>query len=384
MKSKKTHMTTIVEFITRKYKIGDHGSLNVKALQGLQNEYLIAEIRKKPLHSILFNCLEDTNVDVTESSAWLTYGNISPRSEASFCLLQDRNFLFGAGETNCKHCNSAKKTVDHLATRCGRMLNSDYLRRHNEVVRCIHLHLCRQYGIKRSKRLKTHSVQSIVANEAVEIRVDNTISTDTHVHNNKPDIFVWDKIKNTITLIEIGITSQQIFKKVEVEKSHKYDLLASELALIHKAKVNIVPIVLTWDAIVSKYYKQYQNSLKIEYPVRAYIQTILMKKTLESMCIDYKHGMMSQEDDGFEENITFLDNNINQKLDETDLMTGAFEKESYSYNNINREEERWNYELEPDESRLIREKKNDPLDCLKEVWRPVKVVRVGAKRRMVY
>ncbi|XP_029656213.1 uncharacterized protein LOC115230138 [Octopus sinensis] len=266
-------MATIVEFITRKYKIGDHGSLNVKALQGLQNEYLIAEIRKKPLHSILFNCLEDTNVDVTEFSAWLTYGNIFPRSEASFCLLQDRNFLFGAGETNCKHCNSAKKTVDHLATRCGRMLNSDYLRR---------------YGIKKSKRLKTHSVQSIVANEAVEIRVDATISTDTHVHNNKPDIFVWDKIKNTITLIEIGITSQQILKKVEVEKSHKYDLLASELALIHKAKVNIVPIVLTWDAIVSKYYKQYQNGLKIEYPVRAYIQTIIMKKTLESMCIDYK------------------------------------------------------------------------------------------------
>ncbi|XP_029655134.1 innexin-11-like [Octopus sinensis] len=77
---------------------------------------------------------------------------------------------------------------------------------------------------------------------------------------------------------------------------------------------------------------------------------------------------MSQEDDGFEENITFLDNNINQKLDETDLMTGTFEKESYSYNNINREEERWNYELEPDESRLIREKKNDPLDCLKEIF----------------
>ncbi|KAI5175867.1 hypothetical protein PAEPH01_2200, partial [Pancytospora epiphaga] len=39
----------------------------------------------------------------------------------------------------CPHCKKRSKTVDHLATQCDRMLYHDYTRRHNEVVRCIHL-----------------------------------------------------------------------------------------------------------------------------------------------------------------------------------------------------------------------------------------------------
>ncbi|KAI5169570.1 hypothetical protein PAEPH01_0822 [Pancytospora epiphaga] len=41
----------------------------------------------------------------------------------------------------CPHCKKCSKTVDHLATQCDRMLYHDYTRRHNEVVRCIHLDL---------------------------------------------------------------------------------------------------------------------------------------------------------------------------------------------------------------------------------------------------
>ncbi|XP_029657447.1 uncharacterized protein LOC115231605 [Octopus sinensis] len=163
------------------------------------------------------------------------------------------------------------------------MLNSSYLRRHNEVVKCLHLHLCCQYGIRKTKKLKIHSVQSVVANEVVEIRLDTTIPTDTAVSNNKPDIFVHDKIKNTITLIEVGITSQNCLKQVEVEKFHKYDFLANELGVIHRAKVKIIPVVLTWDGIVSRFFKSHLDSIAVEDRVKAYIQTLVLRKTLESM-----------------------------------------------------------------------------------------------------
>ena len=43
----------------------------------------------------------------------------------------------------------------------------------------------------------------------------------------------------------------------------KYDLLANELALIHKAKVNIVPIVMTWDGIVTNYHRKYLKEIGI-------------------------------------------------------------------------------------------------------------------------
>ncbi|XP_029655769.1 uncharacterized protein LOC115229584 [Octopus sinensis] len=191
----------------------------------------------------------------------------------------------------CSHCKKCKKTIDHLATQCGKMLNSDYLRRHNEVVKCIHLHLCRTYGIKRGSKLKTHSVQSMISTQNVEIRVDMSIMTETKVQSNKPDIFVYDKTKQEITLIEVGITSQDRLKQVEIEKFHKYDLLANELSILYDAKVKIIPVVLTWDGVVSRYFKNYMDKLSIEKATRTYIQSVVLKRTLESMVVEHRHGV---------------------------------------------------------------------------------------------
>ncbi|TBU20794.1 hypothetical protein CWI38_0022p0140, partial [Hamiltosporidium tvaerminnensis] len=144
-------------------------------------------------------------VSVSDSSRWLKRGNIRPRNEAVFCYIQDRNVFWGADGV-CQHCGKSGKTVDHLATRCEKMLGHDYTRRHNEVVRCLHLLLLNRYKFKSSKRIRSHSVQEILDNEYAEIRVDTRIKTDVKIRNNRPDIFILDKKKNKITLIEVGIT----------------------------------------------------------------------------------------------------------------------------------------------------------------------------------
>ncbi|KAL6120643.1 hypothetical protein NUSPORA_02590 [Nucleospora cyclopteri] len=137
------------------------------------------------------------------------------------------------------------KTIDHLTIRCDKTLAFDYTRRHNEIIRCIHLLMCLRYGLKSSKKICNHSVQEIVCNEDVEIRVDNRIKTNVKIHCNKPDLFIHDKRKNLITLIEVGITSQDNLQTAETKKLKKLDLLANELNLIYKCKVEIIPFVLT-------------------------------------------------------------------------------------------------------------------------------------------
>ncbi|KAL6120431.1 hypothetical protein NUSPORA_02843 [Nucleospora cyclopteri] len=113
--------------------------------------------------------------------------------------------------------------------------------------------MCLRYGLKSSKKICNHSVQEIVCNEDVEIRVDNRIKTNVKIQCNKPDLFIHDKRKNLITLIEVGITSQDNLQTVETEKLKKYGLLANELSLIYKCKVEIIPFVLTWDGVITKY-----------------------------------------------------------------------------------------------------------------------------------
>ncbi|TBU11283.1 hypothetical protein CWI38_1283p0010, partial [Hamiltosporidium tvaerminnensis] len=234
-----------------------------KSLEEAQLAKLYNEIEKRKLHSKLYNARKNELVSVSDSSRWLKRGNIRLRNEAVFCYIQDRN-VFWRADGMCQHCGKSGKTVDHLATRCEKMLDHDYTRRHNEVVRCF----------KSSKRIRSHSVQEILDNEYPEIRVDTRIKTDVTIRNNRPDIFILDKKKNKITLIE-------------------YDLLANELDLIYKCSVEIIPYVMNWDGIVTKYYKSHLKRLEIPMNVEAYIQSIVLKKTVETISFDRRRGLES-------------------------------------------------------------------------------------------
>ena len=90
-----------------------------------------------------------------------------------------------------------------------------------------------------------------MSNEFAEIRVDTRIKTDIKINNNRPDIFVYDKKRKEIILIEVGITNQDLLQTVEVEKQRKYDILANELSLLYKCKSKIFPYVITWDGLVT-------------------------------------------------------------------------------------------------------------------------------------
>ncbi|XP_029656797.1 uncharacterized protein LOC115230812 [Octopus sinensis] len=91
---------------------------------------------------------------------------------------------------------------------------------------------------------------------------------------------------SSINLIEVGITSQDRLK--QVEKCHKYDILAGELSILYHAQVKIIPLVLTWDGLVSKFYKNYVEKLAIEDATQSYIQSVVLKKTL---IVEHMHGI---------------------------------------------------------------------------------------------
>ncbi|TBU13029.1 hypothetical protein CWI38_0554p0010 [Hamiltosporidium tvaerminnensis] len=287
----KTHLSLIKNFLKIKYGLEEE--VTKKKLEEAQLAKLYNEIEKRKLHSKLYNARKNELVSVSDSSRWLKRGNIRPRNGAVFCYIQDRN-IFWRADGVCQHCRKSGKTVDHLATRCEKMLGHDYIRRHNEVVRFLLLLLLNRYKFKSSKRIRSHSVQEILDNEYAEIRVDTRIKTDVKIRNNRSDIFILDRKKNKITLIEVGITSQDSPKIVETEKLRKYDLLANDLGHIYKFSVAIIPyVMMTWDGIVTKYHKSYLKRLEIPMNVEAYIQSIVLKKTVETISFDRRRGFES-------------------------------------------------------------------------------------------
>ena len=105
--------------------------------------------------------------------------------------------------------------------------------------------------------------------------------------------------RKEITLIEVGITNLDLLTQVENEKSRKYDLIANEVALTYKCKVKIIPYVMTWEGLVTKYHKKYREEIGIQPKTEAYIQSLVLKKTLESISLDRRRGI--EEEDGHNE-----------------------------------------------------------------------------------
>ena len=62
---------------------------------------------------------------------------------------------------------------------------------------------------------------------------------------NKPDIFIVDKLRKEITIVEVGIAGFENLYAVVTKKKHKYDLLANHTPSLYKYKSKIMPYVMT-------------------------------------------------------------------------------------------------------------------------------------------
>ena len=58
----------------------------------------------------------------------------------------------------------------------------------------------------------------------------------------------------------------------------------------------IIPYVMTWEGVVTNYRKKYSKELKISDSIEAYIHTIVLKKTLESISFDYRREDLIQSE----------------------------------------------------------------------------------------
>jgi len=103
--------------------------------------------------------------------------------------------------------------------------------------------------------------------------VDSRIATRINVKYNKPDIFIYDKVKNEIVIVEVGITSFDNLRAVETEKRNKYDYLANHCAAMYKAvNTRIIPYVMTWEGLVTTFHEEYCKELRIDRRTEAYVQ----------------------------------------------------------------------------------------------------------------
>ncbi|KAI5169522.1 hypothetical protein PAEPH01_0785 [Pancytospora epiphaga] len=64
-------------------------------------------------------------------------------------------------------------------------------------------------------------------------------------------------------------------------------VLANKLGQEYRCRTWIIPYVMTWDGVVTKYHRQHLKDIEM---TESYIQTIVLKKTLENISFEYRRG----------------------------------------------------------------------------------------------
>ncbi|KAM0677743.1 hypothetical protein BDAP_001736 [Binucleata daphniae] len=70
-----------------------------------------------------------------------------------------------------------------------------------------------------------------------------------------------------------------------------YFFVLNNVLISCKCRVKIVPYVMTWDGIVTKCHKKYITEIGLQPKTEAYIQALVMRKTLESLSFERRRGL---------------------------------------------------------------------------------------------
>ena len=122
-KEQATQLSSIRDYLQIKYEL-EMVNITPSEVVKSQLKVRLDRIASKRMHNVLYTN-EEENIDFIRSSFWLLKGNTSPQTEGLLTKFQDRNIYFGTG-SKCQHCRTGPKSVDHLATNCGRLLNFEY------------------------------------------------------------------------------------------------------------------------------------------------------------------------------------------------------------------------------------------------------------------
>ena len=92
------------------------------------------------------------------------------------------------------------------------------------------------------------------------------------------------------------MTSSKNIKELECYKKRKYGMLANELPSTYKYCLGIIPFVMTLNGLVTKYNKNYSYTLDINSKIFSYIKIVSLKKTLESISLDFRRKFVNKDE----------------------------------------------------------------------------------------
>jgi hypothetical protein len=222
----------------------------------------IANIKQKSLHGRYFKELEQPEVNIQASHAWLKKSNIHPETEGFIFAIQDRvintrnykKHICGLQSIidKCRICGTEGETVEHIISSCTVLAQSEYKKRHDIFAKIIHMNLAVKFNLlKNTQPHYSYTPESCLENDSYKLYFDRTILTDIHIKHNRPDIIILNKQQKQAYLLDIAVPNSHNITQTYNTKINKYlELSVAMRNLWCLEKISILPLVISATGIV--------------------------------------------------------------------------------------------------------------------------------------
>jgi hypothetical protein len=222
----------------------------------------IANIKQKSLHGRYFKELEQPEVNIQASHAWLKKSNIHPETEGFIFAIQDRvintrnykKHICGLQSIidKCRICGTEGETIEHIISSCTVLAQSEYKKRHDIFAKIIHMNLAVKFNLlKNTQPHYSYTPESCLENDSYKLYFDRTILTDIHIKHNRPDIIILNKQQKQAYLLDIAVPNSHNITQTYNTKINKYlELSVAMRNLWCLEKISILPLVISATGIV--------------------------------------------------------------------------------------------------------------------------------------
>jgi hypothetical protein len=222
----------------------------------------IANIKQKSLHGRYFKELEQPEVNIQASHAWLKKSNIHPETEGFIFAIQDRvintrnykKHIRGLQSIidKCRICGTEGETIEHIISSCTVLAQSEYKKRHDIFAKIIHMNLAVKFNLlKNTQPHYSYTPESCLENDSYKLYFDRTILTDIHIKHNRPDIIILNKQQKQAYLLDIAVPNSHNITQTYNTKINKYlELSVAMRNLWCLEKISILPLVISATGIV--------------------------------------------------------------------------------------------------------------------------------------
>ncbi|XP_022195807.2 uncharacterized protein LOC111053266 [Nilaparvata lugens] len=179
-----------------------------------------AEWQQRELHGRYCRHLNSDHNNHDLSSRWLIDGGLFPETEGFIIDMQDQVVTTNAYRRHiirdlsisdkCRLCNAAVESIQHIVSGCSILAPKEYLRRHNNVAKIVHLKLQQEFDFfEEMPPYYSYSPPAFIERNQIKIYWDVQMITDRQVIHNKPDILMLNMNQKEALIIDVAIPADE-------------------------------------------------------------------------------------------------------------------------------------------------------------------------------